>query len=334
MQALVDSFERLLNDRCTPNDVRAIETGASAESLWQMLHASGFADALRTEARGGAGLALCDVFPILLLCGKYALPLPLAPTMVARAILADAGQHVPDGPVTIAPNAQRAADGTITCTRVPYGRVAGWVLADLGDVVALLPIGKAQVESTGVHASLEADLQWHSLPKDAPCLPRTFDCLAVGACLLAAQLAGAMERILATTIRYANERVQFGRSIAKFQVIQHHLSVMAEQTLAARMAAQMACQSASHLPDSSLAAVGKARTGEAAVTVAALGHAVHGAMGFTAEYQLQLYTRRLHEWRMAYGSEAYWNEKIGAALLACKDVPALDFIRGPLFPVG
>lgn len=328
---LIDSVERLFADACTPAEIRAIEGGASIEVLWRRVHDSGFMDALVPETAGGAGLSLSGVFPVVLACGKYAVPVPLAQTMMARAILAVAGVEIPTGPITIAAAKRSDRSSAAACERAPYGRVAEWVLTGMEGSLRLLPVATAHSNPTGVHASLEADLTWSTLPKHPAPIEAPLEIRAVGAAICAAQLAGAMERIVATTIRYANERVQFGRSIGKFQVIQHHLSIMAEQALAARMAAQMGCHSPSHVPDPNLAAVAKARTSEAAVTVASLAHAVHGAMGFTAEYVLQLYTRRLHEWRQAYGSESYWNQKIGAALLDGDDT-TLDFIRTRLFP--
>lgn len=328
---LTDSVERLLADGCTPARIREIEGGAPVDALWRSLHDSGFMDALIPETAGGAGLNLGSAFPVVFACGKHAVPVPLAQTMMARAILAVAGVEIPTGPITIAAATRSRQDATLVCERTPYGRVAEWVLTESKESLRLLPVKTAQSRPTGVHASLDADLAWRATSKDAAPIDVRLDIRVAGAALYAAQLAGAMERIVATTIRYANERVQFGRSISKFQVIQHHLSVMAEQALAARMAAQIGCCSQSHLPDPNLAAVAKARTGEAAVTVASLAHAVHGAMGFTAEYELQLYTRRLHEWRLAYGSESYWNQRIGVALLDGQDT-TLDFIRARLFP--
>ncbi|MFL6623564.1 MAG: acyl-CoA dehydrogenase family protein [Sulfurifustaceae bacterium] len=332
MLELADSTERLLADSCTLPAIRAIESGASAADLWRALHESGFMDALVPEPKGGSGLSLREAFPVLFAAGKYAVPVPFAPTLMARALLAHAEQPMPEGPITIA-DAVQQKDGAIACARVPYGRVAQWALVQIGATsLTLLPIRDADVTPTGVHASLEADLRWTKAPAaahfEAPIAARV-----VGACVYAAQLAGAMQRILDITVRYANERVQFGRPIAKFQAIQHHLSVIAEQTFAARMAAEMSCRNHTHFPDTALAAVGKARASEAAVTVAALGHAVHGAIGFTDEYELQLHTRRLYEWRLAYGSDTYWNERIGAELLR-GNATALDFIRTRLFPAS
>ena len=65
---------------------------------------------------------------------------------------------------------------------------------------------------------------------------------------------------------------------------------------------------------------------EAALVVASIAHALHGAIGITEEYNLQLFTRRLHEWRVAHGSEDYWNPVIGRAAL-CSDSSIVDFVR-------
>jgi alkylation response protein AidB-like acyl-CoA dehydrogenase len=61
--------------------------------------------------------------------------------------------------------------------------------------------------------------------------------------------------------------------------------------------------------------------------VAAIAHALHGAIGITQEFDLQIYTRRLHEWRLADGSEIYWNRVVGRALLARPGQSASDFVR-------
>ena len=86
-----DAARQLLGDQCTPQAVRAIESGGSPQALWNQLEEAGFADALVPEAQDGAGLGLAQVFGVWTLCGTYALPVPLAETMVARALLAQAG---------------------------------------------------------------------------------------------------------------------------------------------------------------------------------------------------------------------------------------------------
>ena len=90
-ELFADALRQLLLDQCPPQLVRAIEAGGSAEPFWKQLEASGFADAMLGEEQGGAGLALPDAFALLELCGAHAVPVPLAQTMLARALLARAG---------------------------------------------------------------------------------------------------------------------------------------------------------------------------------------------------------------------------------------------------
>jgi acyl-CoA dehydrogenase len=77
-------------------------------------------------------------------------------------------------------------------------------------------------------------------------------------------------------------------------------------------------------------AVAKIRAGQAAQSVSAIAHAVHGAIGITEEYDLQLRTRRLHAWRAAGGSESYWNLRIGRALVASGHATVPEFVRQEL----
>lgn len=326
-----ESFRQMLDKHCNPRHVRDIEGGAPASMLWQTLEESGFPDALLPEARGGHGLRLRDVFPILLASGGHALPVPLAHTMVLRAICSAAGQTPPAGSITLACTFEQA-DDAIRCSAVPYGKMADWVVVGLEEGGWLLDGRQAERHPTGVYGSLEADLVWPSDGAARVDIAARADWRAIGAAIHATQMAGAMERVLRTTVAYANEREQFGRAIGRFQAIQQQLSLMAEEVAASRMAAEIGCASASHTPDPVLAAIAKSRTSEAAWTVASIAHAVHGAIGITEEYDLQLQTRRLHEWRLAYGSESYWNSEIGRLLLSTSDATTLEFIRERVFP--
>ena len=322
-----DAMEQLLAGYCAPAEVRKIEHAGSGEALWSELQASGFIDALVSEEMGGSGLTLTDVFPIAFVSGRHALPLPLAHTMFVRGVFAAAGTALPDGAIAIASESTQASNGAMTCMQVPFGRVAQWVLVSRGDMAYLLSTASAQVTASGGNGSVDADFVWSSIPADAISLSGSTDWRMIGACVTAALLAGAQERVFEITLNYANERSQFGKPISKFQAIQQQLSVMAEQVFAAKMAAQIGFDGDSIMPSRLKVAVAKARASQAAPQVGATGHAVHGGMGFTEEYDLQLYTRRLHEWRIAYGSEAFWNRELGTELLQKSDTRAIDFIR-------
>lgn len=326
-----DALRQVLAGRCTPAVVRQVERGESSAALWEALEASGFGDALLTEAQGGAGLSLQDAFPLFELCGSHALPLPLAETMVARALLAAAGITPPPGSITLA--AADLNDDVVHCATVPYGRVADFVLVSVTPAMAesqgvrglvLLPTSTAR-HSPAVFP-LDSGLAWPAAAiAEAPRLPAA-DLRTICACILAVQLSGALSSVFSRTLQYANERVQFGKAIGKFQAIQHQLSVMAEHVFASRMAAQIGCRGTLSSLSRDGVAVAKARTGEAVVDVAALAHSIHGAIGFTEEYDLQLYTRRLHMWRQAAGSESYWHDVLGARLLARED-RTIELIR-------
>ncbi len=320
-----DAVRQLLTAECTPQVVRDIEAGRSAEELWRHIEDAGFADALVAGDDGGAGLCLADVFAVLELCGNHALPVPLADTMLARALLAQARIERPSGSIALAEGA-RAVDGGVTCDTVRSGRTADHVLATVGAESLLLLTAQATRSAAGF--ALDATLVWPAAAvAEAPRMAASHDVRTLHGCVHAALLAGALMRVFERTLQYANERSQFGRPIGKFQAIQHQLAVISEHAFAGRMAAQIGCQAAGTQPDRLRVAIAKARTSEAALEVAALSHSIHGAIGFTAEFDLQLYTRRLHVWRQVGGSESYWHDVAGSALVDRHVGLAVDLIR-------
>jgi acyl-CoA dehydrogenase len=134
----------------------------------------------------------------------------------------------------------------------------------------------------------------------------------------ALQLAGAARGALAMAVRYATERVQFGRPIAKLQAVQQSLALAGAEVAAAAAATEAAAREVDRhgFTEASFAiAAAKARAGEAAGRVARIAHQVHGAIGFTREHDLRLVTTRLWAWRDEDGSEAYWNDRLGARVL-------------------
>lgn len=323
-----DAARQVLADQCTPQVVRAIESGGRAapatQQLWAQLEAAGLADALLPEDDGGAGLGLAQVFGVLEQCGAHALPLPLGETMVARALLARAGVAHPAGSIALA-RGERLPDGGLRCALVRGGQVADQVLAQAGDAWHLLTTADAQAAPQAL--TLDVALSWTAAQvQAAPRIEVQADARTLQAAVLAPQMAGALAHVFQRTLQYANERQQFGRPIGKFQAIQHQLAVMSEHVFAARMAAQLGCSGAGVQPDRLRVATAKARCSEAALAVSELAHSIHGAIGFTEEYDLQLFTRRLHAWRQSAGSESYWHDVAGAALLAHRGL-TLDMVR-------
>ncbi|HYF19382.1 MAG TPA: acyl-CoA dehydrogenase [Ramlibacter sp.] len=322
-----EAIESILRDHCTPEHVRAIEGGASPQGLLAALEEAGFLDLLAPEDAGGAGAGWSDFHDVVVLCGAWSVPLPLAQTMAARRLVKG---DLPAGLVTFAQHLV-ATDGGLQAPLVPGGRIAGHVLGAEGDRLVLLRAADARAVPTGVHGSLAATLHWPAgaaRPVDSAWAAHQLQPLA--ALLHAGLLAGAMKRAFDLTMDYANQRVQFGKSIGKFQAIQHQLAVMAQQVVAGRMAAEAAFARQGDALALPACAVAKARTSEAAQQVATIAHAVHGAIGVTEEYDLQLSTRRLHEWRVAHGSEAHWHRVLGRLFVDSGDSLAADVARSLL----
>ncbi len=255
--------------------------------------------------------------------GRYGTPLPIAQTIVARALVHD----LSDGMATIATQCQRPAAGGLRCLQVPAGMVADHVLVCDGDRMLLLGCAGAQRDPVGDRRNLVAHLTWAG---DGAIVVASEtggrELLAHAAALTSALLGGAMQRTFEMALAQCNNRVQFGKSIGKFQAIQQQISLMAEHVLAASLAAESAFRGDGPAPSLLAAAVAKSRTSEAAGLVAATAHAVHGAIGMTDEFDLAIMTRRLHDWRMQYGAEMVWNRRIGAEVLASAQTLA-DFVR-------
>jgi alkylation response protein AidB-like acyl-CoA dehydrogenase len=327
-----DSADRLFAQECTPAQIRQIEAGGDTSALWQQLVSAGFADALLPDNADGAGLTLAEAWPILFCMGRHVLPLPYAQTMLARAWLHQHGQAIVEGTITFAPFQVSINAAGLHARAVNFGRTADWVLAQHEKQVWLLPVSQAQVSPSGAHGSLDADLHWPVQASTSALLgdwatPQFRDLLALS---LAVLIAGAADRVFEMTLSYANQRVQFGKPIGKFQALQQQISEMAELAFGARMASEMSCRSATWQPAPMLAALAKSQASQSVARVTAYAHAVHGAIGVTHEFDLQLYTRRLNEWSRAGGGASYWASVLGQQALD-SGKSSLDFIRCEVF---
>ena len=319
-----EAIEAILVDQCTPAAIRAIENGGSPATLWKSLAENGFLELMASEDAGGAGLDLDAIFPIFVAFGRHAMPVPAAQSIAARALLRDVS--APQGMVTFVGHGRRDADGSVSAANVAFGSIADFALANVDGQLVLLDCAKAERTTTGVRGSLIASLRWAKDAIGTPIGDNGNEVAVFSAALHAAAMAGAMERMFSMTLGYCNDRVQFGKAIGKFQSIQHQLSVMAEHVACAGVAAELAFKAGERIPALLAAATAKSRTSASVPLVASTAHALHGAIGVTEEFDLQLYSRRLHEWRMADGSEAYWNRIVGETMLGGTAPSVLQFV--------
>lgn len=132
-----------------------------------------------------------------------------------------------------------------------------------------------------------------------------------GAAAHCAAMVGGSERVLELTTEYATQRVQFGRPIGSFQAVQHHCANMAVDVAASRYVAYEAIwRLAEGLDAAEAVAVAKAWVSDAYLRVCALGHQVHGAIGFTHEHDLHLYSRHAAGAALAFGDGDHHREQV------------------------
>lgn len=131
---------------------------------------------------------------------------------------------------------------------------------------------------------------------------------AVGKC---AEMVGGAEQVLDMTVEYAKQRTQFGRPIGSFQAIQHHCANMATDVEGSRYITYQAAWLLSEGEAASQeVAMAKAWVSDAYRRICALGHQCHGAIGFTKEHNMQLYSRRAKAAELAFGDTDYHLETV------------------------
>lgn len=298
---------------------------ASGEpDLWATVSSNGYPRLCASEDHGGFGGGLGDAIVLASLAGRHAAGLPLADTMLAVGLVSTCGVEAPDAAIAIvdplddgAPLAHAAQCDAVLLIEGAKLRLASLKPADFE------PIPEAEDGGGALLITPQNTL----IEAEAPDWLTAETLHALAALMRAAQMAGAMQGALDLTLGFTQEREQFGRPLARFQAIQHHLADIACETAAASAAVEMASDALRADPRCDEAtieqiAIAKIRCGQAASRVAASAHQAHGAMGFTREYALGRYTRRLWQWQVEFGGEHEWAIRLGHRVLA-EPEPAL-----------
>jgi acyl-CoA dehydrogenase len=328
---VADTATRIFADLADPQTLNRARDDGWKELLWRAVADAGLPLAWVPEKFGGSDATLADGFEVLRVAGRFAVPVPLAETLLAGWLLARAGLASPQGAMTIAPARPNERitlnpDGTLSgrATGVPFAREAGHitVLAQdgKGPMVALVDIKDCRVADGAKLAGDASNVVAFERTKTIARVPASGDALRdlmlMGATVRSVQTAGALETILSLSVAYANERVAFERPIGKFQAVQQNLARLAGEVAAALAASGSAADTiaqAGDLDDAVFleATSAKIRCAEAAAEGAAIAHQVFGAIGFTKEHVLHRFTLRMLAWRDDFGSESYWANELG-----------------------
>jgi acyl-CoA dehydrogenase len=317
---LRETADRLFQVHCDTATQRAADAGTWPAALWVAVEEAGLHRALVPESVGGFGVAVPDALSLLKVAGSHAAPLPLPETMLASWLLAGAGLALPDGALSIGPvrpdeslTLTPAGHLSGTLTRIPWARDVAHLVVLTGGKILLAGRDIWSVEPGENVAREPRDTVRFdgSITAVGAATMTAADLIAIGAAMRTQQIAGALTRLTEMTTQYAQDRVQFGRPLGKFQAVQQNLAVLAGQTAAAVAAADLAAEAVAGGLKMLPIAAGKARAGEAAGIAAAIAHQVHGAIGFTLEHNLQFLTRRLWSWRDEFGKDSVWQRLLG-----------------------
>lgn len=314
---LAEMIERLLDRHLDDGAHARARSGEWLPQLWAEIADMGLPLALLREDQGGFGLDAADQGAALRLLGRHAMPLPVAETMGANRLLAQAGLPLAEGPAGLArADHLSVSDGRLsgTVARVPWGDELACLTLAVGDRLYRVP------RAGWTFAEPGSALNFH--PRPALSIDWTIDSsasvqtcpLAEGATLRAYQIAGALEAALDMTLDHTGTRIQFGKALQKFQVVQHELAKLAGELACATAAADLAGEALAR-GDRLGVAAGTLRAREAAGAGAAIATQMHGAIGFTREHRLHLYTTSLWTWRDEFGGQVMWANELGDAAL-------------------
>ncbi|MBS1104905.1 MAG: acyl-CoA dehydrogenase [Deltaproteobacteria bacterium] len=327
---LEQTLRRLLGEVAPPLRVREIMNGETAHDpkLWAQLAELGVAGILVPEAQGGGGLQMLDAALAMQSLGHGATPAPflatsvLAPVALAAGTPAQQGEWLPriaagDALLGVAASelvCKRADAGV----RVESGRLQGkaYFVLDAGvaqaflvavdrDRIALVPRDAAglgvtlltTIDRTRRVAELVFEgttpAEWIGGRDGVPGIANRL--LAAGRIALAADILGACERAVEMAVAYAKQREQFGRTIATFQAVKHLCAEMVAELEPARSLLWYAAYAFDERPEEAplLALHAKAHFAEIGTFIVRTATEVHGGIGFTDAYDLQLWFKRV-----------------------------------------
>lgn len=282
-------------------------------AVWAEICALGWPALRLPEDKGGVGLGLLPYVALAEEAGRALLPEPLIPAVLASALLEGAAleSHIAGQRLVIpAWQEERGApepsgdpiirDGKVTASRIHVPIAAG---ADAFLVVGASQSALVAADAASVTITPEQTQDGGHVAtirfEDAPCTVIGIDpypALAEAALATAAYLLGLMEGALDISVAYLKQRVQFGKTIGQFQILQH-MAVDARLEIEVSRASieQAALQWDVEGPTPSARAAisrAKARASAAAMKVTRDCVQLHGGIGFTDEHDIGLYLRK------------------------------------------
>ena len=140
-----------------------------------------------------------------------------------------------------------------------------------------------------------------------------------GAILAAAQAVGGAAYALEITVEYAKTRRQFDKALAEFQAISHYLTDARTTLDGARL---LVCEAAwaysTGRATERLAPMAKLFACRTYRDITAMCQQVFGGIGFTLEYDIQLYFRRAKQLQLSWWDQATCEDRVADAVLGTR----------------
>ncbi|MET8943479.1 acyl-CoA dehydrogenase family protein [Streptomyces sp. NPDC004542] len=292
-RALADSLHAMLTAAGTPSVIRDWSSGdhTSGRALWNRIAEAGVFGLAVEEAYDGMGALPVELAVAFVELGRHAVPGPLVETVAAAVLLSGPGlaerflpRLVAGGTMATVALTEYALDGDAAALHL-----------------ALSPDGLRRSPGPGpVRACLDPARRLTALTPGGELLtrePHVARAVVWARLATAAQALGVGLALLDRTLAYVKQRTQFGVPIGSFQAVKHRL---ADAKIALEFARPLLFGAALTMDPVDVAAA-KLSACEAAYGTARAALQLHGAIGYTAEYDLSLWLTRARALRTAWG---------------------------------
>jgi alkylation response protein AidB-like acyl-CoA dehydrogenase len=301
-RAFAGSLHAMLAAADTPSVVRDWSRGdhASGRALWRRIAKAGVFGLVVPEAYEGMGPRPVELALAFVELGRHVVPGPLVETVAAAALLTEPGP------------AKRFLPPLVAGETLATVAAGGYALdGDAATIrLALTPDGLCLSPGAGpVRPSLDPARRLTPLLPGGELLtrdPPVDHALTWARLATAAQALGVGLALLDRTVGYVRRRTQFGVPIGSFQAVKHRL---ADARTALEFARPLLFGAALTMDPADVAAA-KLKACEAAYATARTALQLHGAIGYTAEYDLSLWLTRARALRMAWGGPDECRERV------------------------
>src|SRR5262245_44928719 len=345
-ELLREQVRRFMQSDCPLREVRSLAKSADgfSKGLWSKMAELGWLGLVIPERFGGLGLKWVDLVVVLEETGRGLSPLPLVSHHLAATALMRCGAErqkeiwlpklasgevvgtlaLYDDPTWISPDAITLNGINGSKRFVPDAQSAKLLLlahrSSSGLALALVDRGtkgvsvaaEPLVDATKRTATVKLENpSSETTPLSANDLEFLTDC---GAVAVTAEMVGAADAALQMTTSYAKTRIQFGAPIGKYQGVKHRLAEMYVDVESFKSLLYYAAWTVDDAPVElpRAASLAKAYASDAFARIGIDAVGLHGAIGFTAEYDAQLFLKRSKWARPAFGDSDHHYERVAA----------------------